>query len=86
MLYDYMTRLDGAQVGYPGYSVEAQQAIMDIYREGEPVFFQPPDSEIPGTRPAFLVIMEQFEFKEFAPPSRCEGYGGIGLISLRELG
>jgi len=86
MVYDKMTTMNSREVGFVGYAVDLRNKLMDLWRDGNAVFFQDLDSCIPGARSGFNAKIEDFRFKVFAPPANCKGFGGIALVILRDLG
>ena len=74
-----MTTLDSQQVDRKGWAKDELAILKGLYREGTLIDFQPPDLS-----PAIKVRIDEFRFKEFAPPKGASGFGGIALLTLKE--
>jgi len=83
MLYDDMTMLDGQHVSRRGYAIDQLAKLETIYRDDLSVELQKPSYYHVAT--AVDVRIEDMEFKSFAPPQGASGFGGICLLTLREM-
>lgn len=83
MLYDKMTTLDGRKIQRRGLANDLKTRLETLYRAGSAVDFQPPNYF--HNEAVIQVRVEEFQFKEYAPPKGAGGFGGIGLLVLKEL-
>lgn len=85
MAYDFMVNKAGKQSGKVGQSWQIVNRLKEIYRQDSDVIFQPPEVQVPEGESTVEVKMEDLRFKEYAPPSGGQGYGGLVLLVLREV-
>lgn len=85
MIYDYTTTLNKKVVGNNGRAWFQLNHLMDIYREDRLIYYQLPETGVPGVVNATKQVkMEDFQFKVYTPPEGFKGFGGIGLVILRD--
>lgn len=83
MLYDDMTMLDGQRISRRGYAIDQLANLETIYRDDLSVELQKPSYYHVAT--TVDVRIEDMEFKSFASPHGAGGFGGICLLTLREM-
>ena len=84
-IFDFITLANNKKEGHVGYAWSQLNLLATIYRTGQEVSFQPPQSAVPDGGGAVEVEMEDLRFKEFAPPQGGRGFGGVALVVLREV-
>jgi len=81
--YDNVTTPNGGHLMNQGRGKSMHDALDVLYRAGSVMEFQPPYWKTSAD--TLNVRIEGFEFKQFTPMKGGAGWGGIGLLVLKEI-
>lgn len=80
MLFDSETDRYGQKVGFPGYAMTRWQNLRNALQAGTPVVLQ--DFMAKET---YTVLLEDIQMTQTSPPRYQSGYGGVVVVTCREL-